>query len=60
MTAEKFVIYGQSPECTDHEWTGCGWGDIGTGKKMSDAESWLLERKINREGVFTAWRNPVK
>ena len=60
MTADKFVIHGQSPEANDHEWTGCGWGDVGHGVALSDVESWMLERRINTEGKFTAWRKPAK
>ena len=55
MTSDKFRIYGESPECEPHEWTGCGWADVGKGKLFSDMESWLIERRMNRATLAEGW-----
>ena len=62
VTNKKFRIVGLSPECVEHEWTGCGWGDVGKGAVMSDYQSWLIERQMNRASNledWVAWRGEV-
>ena len=59
MTSNRFRINGLSPECVDHEWTGCGWGDVGRGRVYSDYQSFIMERQMNRDpnlGEWIAWR----
>ena len=55
VTNKKFRINGMSPECVDHEWTGCGWADKGHGKVFDDHDSFLLERRMNRASNLEGW-----
>lgn len=57
----KHIIKGVSPEAVEHEWTGCGWGDLKRGKRMSmqDAEMTAFDCNCENTG-WIAYRETVK
>jgi len=61
MKDKQYVIKGQSPECTVHEWNGTGWSDEGKGKRYCENESHWLAREMNLDEFldFVVWRDEV-
>jgi hypothetical protein len=56
----KHVVKGLSPECVDHEWSGCGWTEPKKGKRFSRHDADMIAFDANCDGEWTAWREEVK
>ena len=52
----RHIVRGLSPEYEDHEWTGCGWGDKGHGKRYDKHDAEMVAFDANCAGDWTAWR----
>jgi len=56
MKTKYFRIHGISPEGTDHEWSGTGWGDMGRGKLLSEWDAHCTEIDMNLHSDFICWK----
>lgn len=60
-TRRKHVVKGLSPDLVDYEWTGCGWGDVGHGKRYDQHDADVTAFDVNAEfGEWMAWREEVE
>ena len=50
MYKPKHVVRGLSPKGVDHEWSGCGWVDLGRGHRYTEheAERVVLDANISQ------------
>ena len=60
-TRRKHVIKGLSPEGEDYEYTGCGWGEVGHGKRYDRHDADMTAFDANCEGSeWVAWREEAE
>ena len=46
----KHIVKGLSPDGVEHEWTGCGWGDLKRGKRLSQHDADMAAFDCNCDG----------